>query len=118
MKTPVEKWIAALESGKYKQTTERLNVGNKHCCLGVACELYAKEHPDWPVNRSGMHTVFGKGSTAILPDEVREWLGLTGSSGSFHTDLEADSLTMKNDRGATFKEIAEIIKSRPTGLFV
>ena len=34
-----EKWLQALESGKYEQTTMQLCDAGKYCCLGVACEL-------------------------------------------------------------------------------
>jgi hypothetical protein len=34
-----DKWIEALESGEYTQTIRKLKKENKHCCLGVLCEL-------------------------------------------------------------------------------
>lgn len=37
-------WIAALRSGKYKQTTGRLQNVYGYCCLGVACELFSPKH--------------------------------------------------------------------------
>ena len=41
----VENWVAALRSGKYKQTTGTLRGVMEHnyigyCCLGVACDIY------------------------------------------------------------------------------
>lgn len=35
----VAKWVKALRSGKYKQTTGRLQDGKGYCCLGVACAI-------------------------------------------------------------------------------
>jgi hypothetical protein len=32
-------WIAALRSGKYKQTAGTLKKGDSYCCLGVLCEI-------------------------------------------------------------------------------
>lgn len=32
-------WIAALRSGKYRQSTCYLNTANGFCCLGVACDI-------------------------------------------------------------------------------
>lgn len=32
-------WVAALRSGKYKQTTGRLVDMHGHCCLGVLCDV-------------------------------------------------------------------------------
>lgn len=40
------KWIAALTSGEYKQGRNWLRTSEDgFCCLGVLCDLYAKEHP-------------------------------------------------------------------------
>lgn len=39
-KAQIEKWCAALRSGKYKQTRGRLQDEDGHCCLGVACEVF------------------------------------------------------------------------------
>lgn len=36
-------WIAALDSGKYKQAKYYLQQNDAHCCLGVACELFIPE---------------------------------------------------------------------------
>jgi len=33
------KWIKALKSGRYKQTTGTLNDKDGYCCLGVACKI-------------------------------------------------------------------------------
>lgn len=33
------KWVAALRSGEYKQTTETLRDGDGFCCLGVLLDL-------------------------------------------------------------------------------
>ena len=32
-------WIEALRSGKYEQGRGALRMGDKFCCLGVACDL-------------------------------------------------------------------------------
>jgi hypothetical protein len=37
------RWVAALRSGDYKQARERLRRNGSHCCLGVLCDLFAKE---------------------------------------------------------------------------
>ena len=42
----VRDWVAALRSGKYKQTRKRLkDKDGSMCCLGVACDLIAPD--DW-----------------------------------------------------------------------
>lgn len=35
-----DRWIAALRSGEYGQTSKQLRHGNNYCCLGVACTIY------------------------------------------------------------------------------
>lgn len=35
----LEKWIAALRSGEYKQCTLKLHDGRAYCCLGVGLEV-------------------------------------------------------------------------------
>jgi hypothetical protein len=38
------KWIAALRSGKYPQTQNRLQDKKGYCCLGVACKVLIPEN--------------------------------------------------------------------------
>lgn len=44
-----KKWIKALRSGEYKQTTGRLQSGDSYCCLGIlveACETEPSRDED------------------------------------------------------------------------
>lgn len=110
-----KKLVAALRSGEYEQGTGWLCNGGKHCCLGVASELYAKENPDFTViDKDGIKT-FG-GNTATCPLSVKNWLGLWSDFGT--TKDENKSLVSLNDTGFTFNEIADFIESEPEGLFV
>ena len=38
-KNIADKWVAALRSGKYKQTKHSLKDEHGYCCLGVLCEI-------------------------------------------------------------------------------
>lgn len=38
-----KKWVKALRSGKYKQTTDNLQDETGHCCLGVLCEIQTEK---------------------------------------------------------------------------
>ena len=38
-KRQLKEWIAALDSGEYKQTKGKLNNKHGYCCLGVACAV-------------------------------------------------------------------------------
>jgi hypothetical protein len=126
--TPVELWTEALESELYTQGSYRLNIHNEEfCCLAVACEVYIKQGG----NLRKIFADFGSSvlvaylddvtpalHTHALPESVQEWLGLTTKYGMYSYKGEELSLSGLNDTGLSFKEIAEIIKSRPHGLFV
>ena len=81
MNDNAKKWVKALRSGDYKQGHGRLRTDDTFCCLGVACDLYAQEHPeakwtfnyevDWfyPLGYSDQG-----GSFLDLPKKVQEWV--------------------------------------------
>ena len=112
----LKEWFAALRSGKYKQGTGMLCYadagGHLHyCCIGVACEVYAKYHPKekWEINQSNANMTFC-GEDAVFPQKVAKWFGFTvvnpviGQTG--HAVIQA---TSANDSHClTFKEIADM----------
>lgn len=122
MNENAKKWVEALRSGEYKQArgalTRKRNGDVSHCCLGVACDLYAKENEldieEAKRTSEGVVISYG-GTTGYLPERVREWLGLRDFCGAFDA---INSLASRNDSGATFNEIANIIESEPEGLFI
>lgn len=113
-------WVEALESGRYKQGAGWLchtPAGKRtklYCCLGVACELFAKDHK---IALSTMHdgniNAFD-GATELIPTRVQKWLGLRNNSGSSESYY---TLAEMNDEGISFKKIAKFIRSKPKGLF-
>lgn len=118
-------WVEALRSGKFKQTTGRLAAkGHKFCCLGVACEVAiangVKVKKEKPESDDG--DIMYDGSDDVLPVSVQKWLGLKNIAGTFAHQLEEFpnmfSLIDMNDTGhMKFKEIADVIESKPKGLF-
>jgi hypothetical protein len=76
------KWIAALRSGQYEQTTEILRSTAGYCCLGVLCDLYSRETGvPWQQNA---HVEFSMhGGHSVLPYEVEQWAGLTHEHGGY-----------------------------------
>lgn len=88
-----EEWVAALRSGKYKQTRGKLKSRNgAYCCLGVACTLV----PDLVVAYRGGTYYFGGEAgyeDATLPDEVAEWLGVDTT----HSDVFLESPVTQGD---------------------
>jgi hypothetical protein len=101
-----EKWIAALRSGKYKQGAGSLRKIDLFCCLGVLCDIYAKENQiSWKKDRE--NDVFRLlTSYAILPVEVEIWADINGQN----PIIGESNLADLNDIGKTFKEIADLIE--------
>lgn len=126
------KWVAALRSGNYKQGAGFLRQGNNFCCLGVLCDLYAKENGEGSWHQAEPHTAvnlnapmnlqgFRPTSTfrvtdsySVLPDAVLEWCDLTDPTGPLLTVPEfSDSvitLPFLNDLNVPFSKIATIIE--------
>lgn len=108
MKSSIAKlWTAALRSGYYKQTSNKLrgefNGITSFCCLGVLCNLHAQAHPDIAACQPTTDEYLGQFLT--LPDEVRKWAGMTDVLGRFNNT----TLASKNDNGASFNKIADLI---------
>lgn len=118
-----KKWVKALKSGKYRKGTNYLHPkGNRFCCLGVACDLYIKEHKKngWQPNDISNEGASFLGEAGTLPRVVRNWLGLRTNGGHFGTNEYDDlsSLFSLNDEYKwSFKRIAEFISKEPAGLF-
>lgn len=91
----IERWVEALRSGYFNQTTRFLNVASSKwdrkgiSCLGIACELYRRHHSEteWLKNSGRWKwvpddRVFGflvSGRPVFRhypPPEVGEWLGI------------------------------------------
>jgi len=111
------KWIKALRSGEYKQGNLRLrNTDNEFCCLGVLCDLYAKENengkwrtPRDSITRETYGVEFKAGDTVedmsctTLPESVVKWADIREK----HIIVKLAKL---NDAdGCSFKEIADYI---------
>jgi hypothetical protein len=107
------KWTAALRSGEYKQTEAVLKDDFGFCCLGVLCDLYAKEKGyKWEtksnVPTNDIYTLFGKHD--LLPNDVIEWAELPDNSPTVEYQEAVHSLVDLNDNGLMkFPEIADLI---------
>ena len=113
----IDKWTAALRSGNYSRAKGHLRTKDGFCCLGVACDVYAKETGKGKWEEKGKGKKWGKipftrfvsgRSTAchFLPNDVMDWLGLDRSS------FVIDDLVKMNDAdGANFEDIANAIET-------
>lgn len=105
----IKKWVEALRSGKYEQGVGYLCKDGNYCCLGVACDLFADHKVK--INNSIVYD----GNYYTMPPSVMKKLGLTEECGQY----DENSLSYLNDHDEyTFEQIADLIESRPTGLFV
>ncbi len=118
-----KQWVDALRSGKYVQGKRALHIldPTTFCCLGVLCELAVKAGI---VNKFDVgYTVFDKPacaygqdelhdlSTQSLPSAVMDWANLLHPRGpEVVISGSYDRLTVHNDTGKTFNQIADAIE--------
>jgi hypothetical protein len=93
----LDRWLEALESGKYKQGKVLLgNEADGYCCLGVLCVVAGVEYDER--------------FQAGLPMDFSETVGVDPLGGPFSND---DSLAILNDTGTPFTAIAALIRQNP-----
>lgn len=102
-----ERWLAALESGEYRQCKGRLHSKRGYCCLGIADLVLSLGEKHRKLLR---HTFRDVG----LYDEDGRFVSGEGVVGSFF----AVSLADANDSGGTFAEIAAFIRANPELVFM
>ena len=99
-----EKWIEALESGKYKQCRAKFFDGEGYCCLGVAIDV-AK--PDFIDKVEGRHLVFKDGARLNnqAPVEVKNIV-----RSPLIEYFTPEDLAAWNDAGGSFSRIANKLR--------
>jgi hypothetical protein len=113
-KEVAKKWVKALRSGEYKQGINVLNRDNKEfCCLGVLCELAAKEGVVSSVVEvrdldaaSDLPCYSYDGEASFLPESVVNWAKLKAAS------QQAEFTYMNDFLRYTFDKIADYIESK------
>jgi hypothetical protein len=105
------RWIEALRSGEYEQGQECLHNHNENtfCCLGVLCDLHAKEtNTNWVNYPEEGYPSDYLGYDVILPDEVIDWSGLEDHNPRVTPTL---SIAAYNDqKGYSFDQLADLIE--------
>lgn len=109
-------WVEALRSEEYKQGANALHRNGTFCCLGVLCDLAVKAGAakvfDLDLDLGAKNTYYGStvddSNAYLLPRVVQEWAGLNSDS-PFAGDFE---LTVLNDNGVSFKDIADVIEEQ------
>lgn len=113
------KWLEALRSGEYEQTTGMLRSrDNKFCCLGVLTDLAIREGvvPQWKPSDAGDY-YHCAGNYELTPQKVADWAGMMSRNESIFF-VEGDgterdlTLAEMNDGGCSFAEIADAIEDQ------
>ena len=117
-----KKWLKALRSGEYQQGKYWLKKADSFCCLGVLCDIHAKETKDYWCREDEKYNgeVWSlDGYPDHLPPKVIEWAGLKVSHGaSVEVDFEDNGIRtlslpeLNDDYGRSFKEIADLIEEQ------
>jgi len=110
-------WVEALNSGKYKQSKNHLKTDDGYCCLGVLCDVYAKNQKkkgfSSETNLSNAYAFpDGKSDkTKVLSDRVVKWSGMNSTEGAV-VDISYGKtlLSILNDDGQSFDEIVNVIE--------
>lgn len=112
-----EKWVAALRSGEYTQAQGTLkNAAGGFCCLGVLCDLYAKEK----LSGRWDEDLLSDQDEALPAQQVCHWAGFPEHPTKARLLKEQDvsingvqsPLSTQNDAGATFEQIAAAIEAQ------
>lgn len=102
-KRQFKKWIAALDSGEYKQDKGQLESQYGYCCLGVGCVVTI---PKELISLNDSGCIVGS-----MPEEqpaAPRWLLAIGEN--FLIKTGASLMTLNDDRGYTFPEIATLLE--------
>lgn len=98
----IKKWVIALRSGKYKQTSYRLQDKYGYCCLGVACDIFI------PKNKLKIKGKFMIGQTPGYQKNSPYWLRKINMELNL---LIGKPLAGLNDKEAlSFDEIADVLE--------
>jgi len=103
-----DKWVKALRSGEYEQGRGCLKKYDTYCCLGVLCDIHAKETGnEWESINDYEYSYFN--SMGSLPFTVKKWAGISSTCIHANKNIKIGLIAM-NDDGKPFTEIADIIE--------
>jgi hypothetical protein len=118
----LERWIAALRSGTYRQTKNSLasHVRSAHCCLGVLCEVATQADPLFTWNSNSPY----------LPVALAEHMGMQPSGEFRGKTVHPETVTIHDhayyglvdmndnvEQSCTFADIADVLEHQPEKVF-
>lgn len=92
----LRRWVEALRSGEYTQTTGRLRDMDGHCCLGVLCDVSGRGR--WE-GESYVTDI----AAYLIPYDVADAAGIDA-------DRQDDLARFNDSGGLTFAQIADEIE--------
>jgi hypothetical protein len=113
-KKNIRKWVEALRSGKFKQTSGSLKRGDAYCCLGVACEISGL-FTGWKLlfpYADTAETVKEGVNETTLPRLAMDWLGVDETDPTLLKRSTPNTAAELNDYGKSFKQIATYIERK------
>lgn len=107
----LNKWVRALRGGRYKKTCNMLKTPTdegkeRHCFLGVLCDLHSKETgTEW--DEDGRY--LGEGGS--LPEAVRKWAGLNDHDPKIYEEHGSDrcGVECNDEMNFSFKKMASLL---------
>jgi len=115
----VQKWLEKLRDPETKQCKGRLGEpSGARCCLGVACDVFIELGGTLKVETTSTGNMFFDEYDGSMPPVVQRAFGIRDDFGAFRDPQNiANSLATMNDSVYSFKEIADVIESKPNCLF-
>lgn len=104
----LEKWIAALRSGEYKQYIGALQTSKGYCCLGVACRALIPKSKLYLYTEEHEKESFLEG---ILPEQqpnAPKWLKYINDD--FYSITRKKLTVLNDEKKLTFDEIADLLE--------
>lgn len=112
----IQKWVDALRNGQYRQSSHFLRTDKGYCCLGVACDLAAKDGVHLHISETNMIWSY-EGRTGSLPENVQSWLDIDEGDPDLDKGGETFTCSELNDtEQASFPEIASWIEATYLGV--
>ena len=107
-----KKWVDALRSGEYTQGRDALKNGDgQYCCLGVLCDLAAREGVVKETAKYG--EFYYDGASSLPPVSVMSWASLNDIFKRVEYKNVPVPLDALNDSYClTFNEIADLIEEQ------
>lgn len=107
------KWIEALRSGKYSQTTDTLQDGDGFCCLGVACKVLIPKKKQFTDSHGELQGIYPKKqfhSPNWLKNINDDLYNLQSEINNNNNNRRLSLVNLNDDKRFTFDEIADILE--------